>query len=114
MGDPAGQLADRFHFLRLTQLLLDPLPVRSGGLEALVGGREVDRAPGDALLQGRVQPAKRVLGLALRRAVAQDLEEADRRAGVVPQGQQRAARPEPGAVLAHVPALVRGAAFGER
>ena len=112
--DAAGQLADRFHFLRVTQLLLDPLPVRSGGLEALVGGREVARAPGDALLQGRVQPAKRVLGLALRRAVAQDLEEADRRASVVPQGQQRAARPEPGAVLAHVPALVRGAAFGER
>src|SRR3954470_1141215 len=55
VGDPAGQLADRFHFLRLTQLVLDPLPVRSGGLEALVGGREVARAPGDALLQGRVQ-----------------------------------------------------------
>ena len=100
MRHATGELADRFHLLRL--------PHRFFGDDQLAGPLL------DPVLQGRVQVAQRLVDRQTLRLVACDLEVADQEAGVVSQRPHGSIEKDPAAIFAQVPPDIRRGSRGSR
>ncbi|MOA21393.1 hypothetical protein D3C78_1418840 [compost metagenome] len=82
MGDAAGELADGFHFLRMTQCVFGPFALEHFALQALVEFGQGLGALVDPFLQGFIEVAQGLLGLsALGFVDHEDVETVDRAVG---------------------------------
>ena len=111
MRDAARQVPDRLHLLSLTERLLGPLATGRFGHEAIVGGLERRSSLGDEVLQGVMKAMLGLFNLAFLGTVAQNLEKAEQRAGVIALGHEHPGSEELRPVPTHMPTLVRSTAL---